>query len=150
MKRGILYLAVLSLMMLYPTERTDLGKLKPVETVMICVEHGRVVLKTDTEDRGSGATPQLALRDMKEKSSGVIYMDTADYLLVGEGAEHWITGLRGLLKGKMRICMAEKAVDIRHAGSFLSVHKPKLTMETWTPEAKQQILTAVDGELKLN
>ena len=49
MKRGILYLAVLSLMLLHPTERADLGKLKPVETVLIYEDRGQVVLETDTE-----------------------------------------------------------------------------------------------------
>jgi hypothetical protein len=150
MKRGILYLAVLSIMLLSPMGRTDIGKLRPVETVMLYEAHGQVVLETDTEDRGSGATVALALRDMKENSSGVIYMDTADYLLLGEGAESWVPELRGLLKGKVEVCMAEKEVDIRLAGSFLSVHKPKLTIETWTPEAKQQILRSIDGKMKLN
>ena len=149
MKRGILYLAVLSIMLLSPMERTDLGKLKPVETVLIYEDRGRVVLETDTEDRGSGATVELALRDMKENSSGVIYMDTADYLLLGEGAESWVPELRGLLKGKVQVCMAEKEVDIRLAGSFLAVHKPKWTIDTWTLGVKQQKLTVRDGKMKL-
>ena len=149
MKRGILYLAVLSIMLLSPMGRTDIGKLRPVETVMIYEAHGQVVLETDTEDRGSGATVELALQDMKEKSSGVIYMDTADYLLLGEGAESWVPELRGLLKGKVEVCMAEKGVDIRFAGSFLVVHKPKWTVETWIPEARLQVLMVSNGKMKL-
>lgn len=149
MKRGILYLAVLSIMLLSPIERTDLGKLKPVETVLIYGDRGQVVLETDTEDRGSGATVELALQNMKEKSSGVIYMDTADYLLLGEGGEPWVPKLRGLLKGKVQVCMAEKEVDIRLAGSFLAVHKPEWTVETWIPEARLQVLMVSDGKMKL-
>ena len=149
MKRGILYLAVLLIMLLHPTERADLGKLKPVETVLIYEDRGQVVLETDTEDQGHGETPQMALKDMREKSSGIIYMDTADYLLVAEGAESWIPELGKLLKGKVRICMTETEVDIRGAGSFLAVHKPRCTMETWTPEAEQQLLTVNNGKMKL-
>lgn len=149
MKRGILYLAVLSIMLLHPTERADLGKLKPVETVLIYEDRGQVVLETDTEDQGRGETPQMALRDMREKSSGIIYMDTADYLLVAEGAESWIPELGKLLKGKVRICMTEKEVDIGDAGSFLAVHKPGCTMETWSPDAKLQLLTVSNGKMRL-
>ena len=149
MKRGILYLAVLSIMLVSPTERTDLGKLKPVEVIMIYEDRGRVVLETDTEDRGRGATLEQALQDMKDKSSGVIYMDTAGYLLLGEGAECRVPELRRLLKGKVRVCMVEKGVDIRLAGSFLAVHKPKWTVETWIPEAKLQALMVSDGKMKL-
>ena len=149
MKRGILYLAVLLLALLCPTKRTELGKLKPVEAVMLYEENDQVILKTDTEDRGSGATVKQALQNMKESSSGIIYMDTADYLLIEVGAEHWIDELRGVLKKGVRICNVGPGVEPEKAASFLRIHKPQRVLESWTQAAKLQTLTASDGEYLL-
>ena len=149
MKRGILYLAVLSIVLLYPTERTDLGKLKPVEVVLIYEDRGQVVLETDTQDRGSGATPQQALVDMKAGASGVIYMDTADFLLVGRGAERWVEDMRDLLKEDVWICNTELKTDLQTAASYLRMHKPEWTLGTWNPSEKLQVIKSSCGKFWL-
>ena len=149
MKRGILYLAVLSIMLLQPVRRTDLGKLKPVETVLLYEEDGLVVLITDTEDWGRGATPAEALRNMKEASSGIIYMDTADYLLVEEGAESWISDMDEMLKGNVKICKVAGGVDLQLAATYLRIHTPDLTLKAWNPFVRVPVLVSRNGQLAL-
>lgn len=145
MKRMIFYLALLVAALAIPKDRTDLGKLKPVETVSLYIEKGEVVLATDTEDLGKGKSVDQALENMKETAAGIIYLDTADYLLVRKGAELWIPDMKRQLKGNVRICYAQPAVDITRAASFLTVHRPDMKLEEWTEGAGLQTL-GVHGE----
>ena len=149
MRRILLYIGLFAAAWMIPAERTDLGKLKPVETVCICEVDGLVTVKTDTEDEGSGETLEKAIQNMKETASGIIYLDTADYLLVEEGMEAQIPEIRGLLKDDVRICNAEKGMDVTQAASYLSVHKPEWTMKMWYPQAELQVLRMENERLKL-
>lgn len=85
--RWILYLLISGLLLLAPVDRVDVAKLIPVEAVAVFEEDGRLVIVTDTEDRGEGATVEVALENLKENAVGIIYMDTLRYLLVGESME---------------------------------------------------------------
>lgn len=150
MRNTALYIVLLAAALLVPAERTDLGKLKPVETVLLYESDGFITVRTDTEDEGSGDTLEKAIQNMKQTASGVIYLDTADYLLVMEGAQVWIPELRGILKENVRICKAEGQVDVLLAASYLSVHKPKWTMETWESQAELQVLRVENERMNLS
>lgn len=150
MRRVLLYIALLAAALAIPVERSDLGKLKPVETVSIYESDGLVTVKTDTEDEGSGGSLEEAILNMKESASGIIYLDTADYLLVTEGTEVWIPELGSVLKESVRICKADAQVDVTIAASYLSVHKPKWALKTWSPETELQVLRMENGRLKLD
>ena len=54
MKRTLLYVAMLTVAMVIPVERTNLEEMKPVEVVYLYEEADHVTLSTDTGDRGSG------------------------------------------------------------------------------------------------
>ena len=101
--RVFMYIGIIALLLLAPVRRLDAAKLIPVEAVAVYIEGERVVLATDTEDRGYGVTLESALADLKERALGVIYLDTANYLLIGEGAEVVAEDLRNSLKRSVRI-----------------------------------------------
>jgi hypothetical protein len=44
-------------------------------------------IETDTGNKGYGATVMQALRNMKETASGIIYLDTADYMILTSDTE---------------------------------------------------------------
>ena len=112
MKRIVLYAAILALVWLIPVERADVADLRPVRAVQIYMLNGEVALLTDTEDIGYGADALAALSDMKKTASGVIYLDTAEYLLVSEAAIGQVSQLRQHLKPSVTLYLCEKAVDI--------------------------------------
>ena len=87
MKRILLYLGILAAVCWAGKPGTDIGMLIPVETVFIQKLENEIVIETDSGDRGAGATMKQAAEDLKEKADGVIYLDTADYLILNREAE---------------------------------------------------------------
>lgn len=138
----LIYLALMTGAVLFSPERSELGKLKPVETVRIYIEQEEVVLETDTGDMGRGATAEDALMNMKNTASGIIYLDTADYLLIRKGAESQVSELQSILKETVQLCYAQSAVDITQAASYLSVHKPDIRLKEWGEHTQLPTLCA--------
>ena len=105
-----------------PVDRLDIAKLEPVEAVAVYMEEGRVTLQTDGENIGSGVTAQEALADLKENALAVIYLDTADYLLVSEGAEEAAKDLQQYLQKSVQIGKYNGG-NIKEEAQYLDVHK---------------------------
>lgn len=101
--RVILYILILALLLLAPAERLDVAKLLPVEAVAVYMDGSVVVLETDTENLGRGETAEKALEDLKKNTAAIIYLDTAEYLLVGEEAESHSQQLKAYLKPSVKV-----------------------------------------------
>lgn len=149
MKKILAYVAALGLLMLSPVEEADVGRLHPVEVVMISRDGDEIVMMTDTGDRGKGSDGLNALEDLKKTTPGTIYLDTAQYLLIGEGAEDVVEQLRSVLKKLVRVCKAENEVDLRDAAAYLSVHGDLPQLEVWKMGVDLPKLTVVEKRLKI-
>lgn len=129
--RMVIYVVILSLLLLAPTKRLDVVKLEPVQTVAIYTEPGAVVLETDTENFGRGSTVAEAVRDLKETTPGVIYLDTAEYLLVSEDANEYVDALRQYLRASVLVSMWDGKGEVAEAAKFLSIRKDLPTLKSW-------------------
>lgn len=122
MKRILIYIIVLIGVWFAPVESVNVGQLHPVELVMVTREGEDIVLTTDTGDMGQGADGLSALENLKATATGTVYLDTAEFLLLTEGAEDAARQLRQHLKPSVRVCMAESGADLVAAAKFLSAH----------------------------
>ena len=95
--RKILYVAILAALFFAPLERADVAKLLPIQAVAVYADNGQVVLETDAKAQGRGDSAEQALENMKATTSAVVYLDTAEYLLVSEDAAPFAEALRGVL-----------------------------------------------------
>lgn len=129
--RIVIYVAVLGLLLLAPVNRLDVAKLEPVQTVAIYTDSGEVVLETDTQNMGRGATAEEALQDLEENTPGVIYLDTAQYLLVTEDAAQYVDQLRGELKQSVQVSLWDGKGEISQAARYLSVHGKTTKFRHW-------------------
>ncbi len=150
MKRILIYIAALALLTLVPVKEADIGSLHPLEVVLIYREGDEVVMKTDTGDWGKGTDGLSALKNLKDTTPGTIYLDTAEYLLIGEGAEETVDELRSVLKKSVRVCKADKEVDPQEATDFLSVHGTLPQLKTWKTGGDLPKLTVVAERLKMS
>ena len=123
MRRGIWYGLLLALALATPVERTDLGKMKPVEVIELGYSGGVVSLRTDAEDVGTGETVQQALEDLKATADGIIYLDTAQYLLITPAGEEHLPELASQLRPSVRIYSVREQLDLHKAAAFLRVHE---------------------------
>ena len=119
----MLYITLAALALAAPLERTDVGKLRPVEVVSVAVREGNYLIRTDTGDRGAGATLEEAVNDLWDRAPGIIYLDTAEYLLL-EDETAQMDGLHQILKPGIRVCAAEPGICLDGSGQYLDVHRP--------------------------
>lgn len=119
--RILLYIVILAAMLFAPVDRLDIAKLEPVEAVAVYMEDGLITLQTDGEDIGRGTTAQEALADLKENALAVIYLDTADYLLIGDGAETAAKDLRQYLRKSVETGQYNGG-NVKEEARYLDVH----------------------------
>lgn len=102
--RIISYVVLLGALLFVPLNRIEIADLEPIQAVWMHTENGNIVLEADTEDKGAGNTVETALEDMRNKSTGVVYLDTAQYLFVSESALGEIPAIQPYFKGSIRLC----------------------------------------------
>ncbi len=150
MKRWILYLAIIGVAAMSPIERTDIAKLAPIEVVWIAEKAGQVYLETDTGDVGCGDNVQEALKDMKATTSGVIFLETADYVIVEQGREALLKQCSSVLRPSCKVCTAKSIPNMETVAEFLSAHEPKQTLRQWRVEQMGLgMLNEKEGRLEL-
>ena len=149
MSRIRIYVSLMAAALLIPRESTDLGKLEPVDTVSVYKEENKIVMETDTGAKGTGESVQAALQNMIDTTAGIIYLDTADYLLVRRETEELIPELGKYLKESVRICRTQAAVKVEDAAAFLEVHTPKVKLGDWKRTEKLPLLRITEGRMHL-
>ena len=149
MKKLVIYGILLTAAVMVPSRTTELGKLKPVETLAIYQENGQVVLETDTGDIGRGGTVVKAIENLKETTAGIVYLDTADYLVIKHGGEPFVKYLASYLKDSVRICHGDKGIDIEKTAPYLSVHTPAVEIKDYHEGMALENLRLDHGRLLL-
>ena len=150
MKRVILYIVILIAVWFVPVEGANIGNLHPVEVVLVTKEEGRAVLMTDTGDIGKGETAVEALADLKKTTPGTVYLDTAEYLLIGENADALVEELRPYLKTSVKVCEAENEVNLVEAAEYLRVHGTFVQLKDYKQGVNLPQLTIEEKRLKLS
>jgi len=149
LKRIVLYGIVLAVAMLIPVERADVAQLRPIEVIALYCSGDTVVLETDTGDLGMGQTAAQALAHMRSTTPALIYLDTARYLLVSDGAREQVQQLRQYLKPSVQLCQLENRVDLQQAARYLPVHGSYPALKRWQTQNSLPILTETGGRLTL-
>lgn len=128
--RMVLYVVIIALLCLIPLERLNVADLEPVQVVAVCMREGEVTILTDTDDMGKGADVREALADMKAHTPTVIYLDTAEYLLVEPGAEEQARILGAELKGGVRVAPYNGG-DLQQEAKYADLHNDLPKLRKW-------------------
>ena len=150
MRRILLYALILVVACLIPTERADVAQLRPIEVIAIYKDGNTVFLQTDTEDVGQGSSAQAALENMRSMTPAIIYLDTAEFLLIDESAMDEIENLRNELKDSLKLCGVTGKVDLKLAAKYLSVHGELPKLRDWRVEKMLPVLCSDNGRLKIS
>jgi len=129
MKRWIFLMIIILLGFLAaPPSENDVGKLEPVELLYIYKEGESIVTQTDTGSEGVGENLFDALQNMKETSTGTIFLETADSLLVTLDTQTLLPELLEYLRPACRVCLANGELELEKTARFLNAHKPQTTL----------------------
>ena len=144
MKRMIVYIAILASLFVVPVEQMDVSQLIPVKVVSLYKENGYCVVQTDTENVGIGDTVQQALENLKTTASGIIYLDTAQYLLLTDDAKDMVQSLRQKLKPSVKLCQMQMPIDMETVSEFLDSHGDIPRLRQWEMDAQLPCLSMVE------
>lgn len=144
-----MYALILVSACLIPKERMDVARLRPVEVIAIYkLDHG-VAIATDTGDMGYGTDVAIALEDMRQTSPGVIYLDTAEYLLFNSEADGEVVRIRKELKKTIKLCHTTGGIDLGQAAQYLPTHAKLPCLRRWKIGDKLPILAPENGSIKI-
>lgn len=144
----LIYIVLLCAVILIPMRGTDVGQLIPVEVIAISESGGIVNVRTDTGDWGVGATLAEAFADLKDTSPGIIYLDTAAYLLLEPGMED-TEGLAGYLKGNTRVYLAKEGIPLEGITGYLSVNRSEVKLKELDHMDEIPTITEEGGRYKI-
>ena len=129
--KSIVYVLIIIGSLLLPVDKADVAQLQPVEAVALCKKDGITEIFTDTGAWGSGSDAREALADMLKNTPRLIYLDTADYLLVNNESIEEINELRGELKGGVRLCLWNCEGELKDSIQYFSVHGKLPKLKNW-------------------
>lgn len=144
MKRFILYVIILAVVCLNPVQQLDVADLEPIQSVWISTQDNLVRLETDTGDVGIGVSVADALEKMKKQSEGIVYLDTAQYLLVSENAQSHIADLVPFLKGSVKVCLWSGEESVTAATRYMQAHHTGLLLRKWHLDSPLQTLPKIN------
>lgn len=134
--RRVLYVIILALTCFAPVNRIDVAQLLPVESVAVYIDGIYIVLETDTENIGRGITIREALADLKENTAAVVYLDTAEYLLITEDALPTLNELGDVLKPSVKVSCCDAKGRVKAVTEYLRVHPQYRTLRALLSEKK--------------
>ncbi len=143
--RIVAYVIILAALFFAPLQSAEIANLEPIQAVWLCTEGQTVRMITDTEDKGSGATVEDALAEMKTNSAGIVYLDTAQYLLVSESAMDKIPEIQPYLRKSVKVYLWEGQGDFHEAVKYADAHKLGVTLKQWKHGEKLHKIPITNG-----
>lgn len=113
------------LVLLLPTQGTDIGNLRPVGLLFVQREGEEYHITADTGDSGSGKTVEEAAADLRLCAPGEVYLDTAAILVISENVVDVLPELETLLRPSVRIIETDAQVEPSDAFDYLQAHPTK-------------------------
>lgn len=147
MKRIIIYIVILAAVIAAPVKQQNIGKMKPVQVVSVYKENDWIVVETDTEDRGMGGTVKQALQNLKDTANGIIYVDTAEYLLLSKDVLDIVEELRQELKPSVRLCIAARIETLSETAKYLDAQGGLPKLRNWKNGQELPILSTFGDSL---
>lgn len=149
MRRTILSCFLLLTVLLNPSDRLDIATLRPVQTVAVTREAGGICIMTDTRDMGIGENISDALENLKQTTPGVIYLDTADYLLLDEDVQEEALALKEWMAKSVVVYRLLGRPDLLTVSQYLQIHGGGLEIDRWEKESELPVLDGREERLRL-
>lgn len=125
MKKWIIPVLALLALTLLPSPGTELGELQPISLLMVEEVGKEIRLSTDTMDAGVGETLDGALRNLEDTTTGHVFLDTVENLVITKETRFLLPELKRLLRPTVRVCMTEAELDMETASDYLHSHTPQ-------------------------
>ena len=132
---------VLALVIAAPARPTNISKLLPMRAIGIYKEESWFRIETDTGNRGFGGTVTQALRNMKDTASGIVCLDTVEFLIVTKDTQKEVAELESELRPSVRLCLTATEIGLEETVKYLDAHGGLPTLRTWKNRQELPIIS---------
>ena len=119
--------AAIGLLSRLPHPARDISELKPVRVVYLYMDGKTLCVETDTGDSGSGKDLAETAADLRSRTNGEIFLETAEFLILSPEIAVTDSFYRYLRPG-CRVCRAEDPPDLETVADYLTAHPPPMTL----------------------
>lgn len=142
---------VVSAVNLLPFSGTDVAKLHPVEVLAVSRESGYLAIHTDTGLVGRGEDLRTAFQRLERISTGEVFFDTANYLLISQDCLDAVEGLSCYLRPACQVYLYNDKELLEDVAKYLENHKSHITLLDYRKgDRKLPVLTIHGEEYYLN
>ena len=161
MRKRVLWLAAALTLVLagvLPVQTRDVSELLPAQVLCVWTEGTQVCVRCDCGASGAGQTLEAAFADMERTTEGVLFLDTAEDILLAAGARELTGALArcSALRPAARLYLTDgEMIDPAQARAFLQAHPGGMTLGAVraalleTGEASLPRLHREEGRLRL-
>ena len=149
MKKVILMatiVAIVSAAGFMPFDGTDIAELHPVEVLIVSRNGNDLILETDSGMHGTGKGVQEALLDLKNSTSGNIFLDTVNYLLVAPDCVDKIASLWDYIRPACQVYSFKGEGEYSKIGKYLKTHPSEATVLRCMQKVKRISILIMEGE----
>ena len=139
-------IAITGFVGLLPFSGTDVGRLHPVEVLAVSAADERIKVETDTGITGTGKSLEAAIEDLKQASTGKIFMETANYLLVNEDGISLLPELFALLRPACQVFIFAGSGKMDNISKYLESHPSNVTLLRYMQGEKDIPQLSFQGE----
>ena len=131
---------------LLPFRGTDVAKLHPVE-VLVVYEAGEMVnIETDTGLLGIGESVGKTIENLKLVAAGEIFLDTANYVLIGENSILLLNELYDFLRPACQVYIFSGRGEWTNVAEYLETHPSIITLLSYRQGKGEIPKIVVKGE----
>lgn len=128
MKYGALAIVVALLFSFSRSAGVDVAKLHPVEVLSVTHGDDQIQIQTDTGASGRGNDLKTAIENLHHTTSAVVFLDTAEYLLIDGAEEALLPELMQYLRPACGVCLLEGEASLDTIARYLRIHTPAVTL----------------------
>lgn len=129
MKRWLSMVIVISVFALLPSQGVELGMMRPAEALQIRSKENGVIVATDLGDKGVGDTLDEAIDNLVESSTGKVYLDTVQFLILDKASQAMTDEIKTFLRPSVNVCSTEESADLERVCAYLRAHRLNMKLE---------------------
>ena len=121
--RTIIYICILVVLFFVPLDRVNISDLLPIEAVSIDVVNDNIIVETDLGNVGVGRTVSDAVKNLKDNTPAIVYLDTVKYLVVSTDANMYAEEFKQWIRSGVDVYVGDITGSVEDVLAYLKAHR---------------------------
>jgi hypothetical protein len=101
----------------------NISDLLPIEAVSIDVVNDNIIVETDLGNVGVGRTVSDAVKNLKDNTPAIVYLDTVKYLVVSTDANMYAEEFKKWIRSGVDVYVGDITGSVEDVLAYLKAHR---------------------------